>query len=66
MAKRMPPTLLCVENDHPVTVQTDPAFVFQLQKGLLLALRERGILNMLQYQKVEEELILQQRKVIHP
>ena len=45
-----------VDNNRPVTRERDEAFLFELEKALVLALREQGRLNALQYRRGEELL----------
>ena len=45
-----------IQNCRPVTRERDEAFLFELEKALLLALREQGRLNALQYRRGEELL----------
>ena len=51
-----------IDNNHPITKGTDEAFLQELQKALLLALREQGRLNALQYRRGEELLKDQRRE----
>lgn len=44
------------EGDRPVTQETDPGFWRLLKLGLLLALRERGLLNDVQLRLAREKL----------
>lgn len=48
--------LQAMENGHPITAQTDQAFLYELQKAVLLALLEDGTLTELQYHSAEEAL----------
>lgn len=50
-----------IDNNRPITRDTDEAFLYELQRALLLALREQGRLNALQYRR-GEELLKQQRR----
>ena len=50
-----------IENDHEITMKTDVAFLHLLQQGLLLALKEQGYLNELQYCYAEAKLDTQIR-----
>ena len=45
-----------IDNNRVITEKTDDAFLYGLQKALLLALREQGRLNALQYLHGEEAL----------
>lgn len=48
--------LKTVENEHKVTEKSDPEFLYEFQKAVLLALLEAGTLTELQYHSVEEAL----------
>ena len=54
--------LQMIENNHDITSNTDDLFLYHLEQALLLALRERGRINMIQYRRAEHQL-LQQRRV---
>lgn len=43
-----------IECDHPITRETDQAFLDMLQSSLLLALKQQGRLNEMQYRNTEE------------
>ena len=45
-----------IHNNRPVPREKDEGFLFELEKALLLALREQGRLNALQYRRGEELL----------
>ena len=47
-----------IENDRPVTEKTDRAFWDLLQRSLLLALKEQGILTEMQYRHAAGKLQL--------
>lgn len=49
-------TLLGIDNDHKITKETDHEFLYELQKALLLALKERGTLNEMQYRIAHQKL----------
>ena len=51
-----------IHNNRPVTREKDEGFLFELEKALLLALREQGRLNALQYRRGEELLKDQRRE----
>lgn len=51
-----------IDNSHPITKETDQAFLYLLQSSLLLALKELGQLNEIQYRNAEEQLKGLQRK----
>lgn len=53
---RTPPELIQIDNDHPVAPAKDPAFLRTLSVGLLLALREQGLLTDLQLRLAQERL----------
>lgn len=50
-----------IENNRGITKEEDGAFLFILQRCLLLHLRERGLLNEMQYRRAEEKLRHQMR-----
>lgn len=50
-----------IDNDHKITKDTDYEFLYHLQNGLLLALKEQGRLNEMQYRTAEERLKQQRR-----
>ncbi len=56
MAKRKFAELRWINNDHTITEETDHEFLFYLQNGLLMALRDKGILNEMQYRGSYEKL----------
>ena len=56
MAKRKLPELQKIEGSRRITQETDPAFLLELQRGLLLALKEQGRLNEMQYRAAAEGL----------
>ena len=45
-----------VENDRRITEEQDAKFLYLLQNAVLLALKEAGRLNEMQYRYAEEEL----------
>ena len=49
-------TLKAIENDHSITRKTDPEFLYEFQKAVLLALLEDGALTEMQYRYAEEKL----------
>lgn len=51
-----------IDHNREITEKTDDAFLYGLQKALLLALREQGRLNALQYHHGEEALKKQRRE----
>lgn len=48
--------LLSVENSRNITKEDDSEFFFELQRGVLLTLKENGTLNEMQYRAAEEML----------
>lgn len=48
--------LLGVENDREITKETDSQFLFEYQRAILLELKDRGVLNEIQYRYAEEKL----------
>lgn len=50
-----------IENDRPITMETDALFLHHLQSGLLLALKEKGRLSELQYRRAQDRLDRQHR-----
>lgn len=61
MAKRFA-QLQRIENDRPITKETDYEFLYTLQNALLLALKEQGRLTQMQYRHAEERLQAQRRE----
>lgn len=49
-------TLKAIENDHSITRKTDPEFLYEFQKAVLLALLEDGTLTEMQYRFAEKKL----------
>lgn len=45
-----------IENEHPITRETDGQFLNILCNALVLALREKGVLNLMQYRYAAERL----------
>lgn len=45
-----------IEHHRIITDETDDAFLYQMKSALLLALRERGILNAMQHRQAEQKL----------
>ena len=56
MGKRIYPELLRIDKNRPVTAETDSRFLLQLSESILLALKERGLLNEMQYKNAETRL----------
>lgn len=48
--------LLDIENDREITKETDSQFLFEYQRAVLLTLKDKGVLNEMQYRHVEEKL----------
>ena len=48
--------LLGVENNREITKETDSQFLFEYQRAILLELKDKGILNEMQYRYAEEKL----------
>lgn len=48
--------LLGVENDREITKETDKQFLFEYQRAILLELKDKGVLNEIQYRYAEEKL----------
>lgn len=48
--------LLGVENDREITKETDSQFLFEYQRAILLELKDKGVLNEIQYRYAEEKL----------
>lgn len=53
--------LLSIDNNEEITEKTHYEFIYHLQGAVLLALREQGILNPVQYRYAEENLKQQRR-----
>ena len=49
-------TLKAIENEHSITRKTDPEFLYEFQKAVLLALLEDGTLTEMQYRYAAEKL----------
>ncbi len=54
--------LRSVENDRRITEEQDAEFLYLLQNAILLALKEAGRLNEMQYRYAEEKLKTQRRE----
>ena len=48
--------LLGVENNREITKETDKQFLFEYQRAILLELKDKGVLNEIQYRYAEEKL----------
>ena len=53
-----------VEDDRPLTRDSDIDFFFELQRGVLLSLKDMGKLTEMQYRNAEEALKEQRRAII--
>lgn len=49
-------SLIGIENDRRITKEADDTFLFEYQRAILLALKEKGVLNEMQYRYAEEQL----------
>lgn len=49
-----------IEHSRRITEKTDDGFLYQVKSALLLAFRERGILNAMQHRQAEQ-MLKQQR-----
>ncbi len=52
---------LRIDGEHRITKETDLDFLYVLQDGLLLALKENHFLNEMQYRSAAEKLMRQKR-----
>ena len=50
-----------IDNNRSISRASDPEFWYGMELSLLLALRERGVLNMSEYRHAEERLSRQFR-----
>ena len=48
--------LVVTENDREITKESDSQFLFEYQRAILLELKDKGILNEMQYRYAEEKL----------
>lgn len=55
--------LVGVENDREITKETDSQFLFEYQRAILLAMKDAGILNEMQYRYAEETLKKQLKQI---
>ena len=53
--------LVKIENNQTITKEVYVDFFHELQRGVLLSLKEEGKLNEMQYRNAEEALKMQQR-----
>lgn len=51
-----------IEHNQPITMESNSEFLYQIQRALLLALREQEILNPMQHRYAEEKLNQQRRE----
>lgn len=56
--------LIKVENNRPISRQDDTEFFYELQRSVLLSLKESGTLTQMQYRNAEEVLNEQRRAII--
>ncbi len=54
--------LAAIEHDREVTKETDNQFLFEYQRAILLELKDKGVLNEIQYRYAEEKLKKQLRR----
>ena len=54
--------LVRIDNNEPITMDSHDEFLCRLQSALLLALRERGRLSIMEYRHAEENLKQQRRE----
>lgn len=54
-------TLIKIENERMIRKDTDFEFLYSLQCGMLLALKDQGRLNEIQFRNAEMKLRQQQR-----
>lgn len=57
-------SLAKIENDREILWDSDSEFLFEYQKAMLLALKELGTLNEVQYQYAEAALELQKQEYV--
>lgn len=55
-------SLVKIEHNRKITREQDEPFLYRLQSGLLLALKEQGRLNEMQYRHAQERLDRQHRE----
>lgn len=53
-----------VDNTRAITRGTDPEFYFELQRGVLLSLKEQGTLTEMQFKYAEDALRKQHREIL--
>lgn len=56
MGKRIHPRLTSIAQNRPVTPEENRFFLRHLRRALILALKEQGLLNEMQYRQAEEIL----------
>lgn len=56
--------LLKIENNRAITSKSDPNFIFELQRGVLLSLKEVGKVTEMQYRSAEKRLKEQKNTTI--
>ena len=60
MAKQFA-VLQCIDNNEGITPENHYEFLYHLQSAMLLALREKGTLGIMQHRYAEEKLKQQRR-----
>lgn len=48
--------LTWIDNDHQIASDSDAEFLYQLQHGILMALKEQGYLHVAQYREAAAKL----------
>lgn len=48
--------LQCIEDDSRIIFESNPEFLFEYQRAVLLALKEEEYLTQMQYQNAEQKL----------
>lgn len=56
--------LQAIETDREISMNTDSEFLYEYQKSMLLALKEIGTLNEMQYRYAEQTLKKQKQEFI--
>lgn len=64
MSKKSFGVLQLIKNEHKITRESDPVFLYTLQQGLLLALREHNLLSEMQYRGAVSQLKAQQAEYV--
>ena len=55
--------LIRIEQNQTITIDTQPDFFYELQRGVLLSLKEEGVLTQMQYRNADETLKEQRREI---